>query len=81
LIESDASRRSRVTFCAKFFITPACVRRASTTQNVTINARKFFLEMAQRAGYRRYKNPYFIVFFAIATMRAQIWSHVACTHQ
>ena len=81
LIESDAFRRSRATICAKIFITPAYVLRASSTQNVAINMRKFFFEIARRAGYRRYKNPYFIVFFAIMTMRAQIWSHVACTRQ
>ena len=32
---------------------------------------KFFVEIARSAGYRRYKNPYFIVFFAITTMRAK----------
>jgi hypothetical protein len=67
LIESDAFRRSRATICAKIFITPTYVLRASSTQNVAINMRKFFFEIARRAGYRRYKNPYFIVVFAIVT--------------
>ena len=42
-------------------------------KNVAINMRKFFFEIARRAGYRRYKNPYFIVFFAITTMHGRIW--------
>jgi len=33
---------------------------------------QIFFEIARRADYRRYKNPYFIVFFATVTMRAQI---------
>jgi hypothetical protein len=60
---------------------PACVLRLPLTQNVEVNMCKFFFENAQRAGYRRYKNPYFIVFFAIVTMRAQIWSHVVRTRE
>lgn len=81
LIESDAFRRPRATICAKIFITSGCVRRASLTQNVASNMRKFFFEIARRASYRRYKNPYFIVFFATTTMHAQIWSHVVCTRR
>ena len=72
LIESDVFRRSRATICAKIFVTPAYVLRASSTQNVAINMRKFFFKIARRAGYRRYKNPYFIVFFAITTMHGRI---------
>jgi len=72
LIESDAFRCLRATVCAKIFILPACVLRTSSTKNVMINKRKFFFEIARRADYRRYKNPYFIVFFATVTMRAQI---------
>jgi hypothetical protein len=53
----------------------------SSTQNVAINMCKFFFENARSAGYRSYKNPYFIVFFAIVTMRAQIWPQVVCTRE
>ncbi|HET8973307.1 MAG TPA: hypothetical protein VFN63_08470 [Pseudolabrys sp.] len=81
MIESDAFRRSRATICAKIFIVPACVLRVSSTQNVAINMRKFFFEIAWKAGYRRYKNPYFIVFSAIVTMRAQIWLRVVYTRE
>jgi len=72
LIESDVFRRLRASICAKLFITPAYVLRASSTQNAAINKRKFFFKNARRAGYRRYKNPYFIVFFAITTMHGRI---------
>jgi len=58
-----------------------CTLRASSAQNVAINMRKLFFEISWRAGYRRYKNPYFIVFFAIVTMRTQIWSHVVRTRE
>jgi len=60
---------------------------ASMGASSVVNAKRndqyaqIFFEIARRAGYRRYKNPYFIVFSAITTMRAQIWSHVACTQQ
>jgi hypothetical protein len=58
------------TVCAKIFILPACVLRAPSTKNITINTRKLFFEIARRADYRHYKNPYFMVFFAVMTMRA-----------
>jgi len=39
-------------------------------QFLAINMRKFFFEIVRRTNYRRHKNPYFIVFFAIMAMRA-----------
>jgi hypothetical protein len=69
------------TICAKIFIASTCVLRAPSTKNVTINTRKFFFKIERRTDYRRYKNPYFIVFFTAVTMCAQIWSHVVCTHE
>jgi len=39
-------------------------------QFLAINRRKFFFEIVRRTNYRHYKNPYFIVFFAIMAMRA-----------
>jgi len=50
-------------------------------QNVAIDTCKFFFEIARRASYRRYKYPYFIVFFAITAMRAQIWLRIVCARQ
>jgi hypothetical protein len=72
LIESDAFRRLRATSCAKIFATSAHVLRTSSTENSAIIVRKFFFEIARRPNYRRYENPYFIVFFAITTMRGRI---------
>jgi len=71
LIESDGFPRLYATVCAKSFVTSTCALRASLGQIAAINLCNFFFEIAWRANYRRHKNPYFIVFFAIVTMRAQ----------
>jgi hypothetical protein len=63
LIESDAFRRSRATICAKNF------RHVGGRASSVVNAKcsnqhvQILFLIVRRTNYRRYRNPYFIVFF------------------
>jgi hypothetical protein len=83
LIDSDDPWTLRAAICAKNFLPPTYSLQTPLTQNAKYNACEILRQVARTVAYRRYKYPYFIVFFAMLTMRAQTSSRAVrvCNHR